>query len=424
MRLAVFTSQFPAKLNTFFSRDMRALLETGFELDIFAVYPLQRQLWQYVPEILGEKVLSRDKVHHIRLGQTLLAARPWPLRKLKLFFRETAAIGLSAVRFGVEPLVKSAYVLPKAWVWAQRNGGTYDHILAYWGNYAGTCAYIYHRLMDRQVPFSIFFHATVDLYQNQVYLKQKLLYADNIFVCSEFNRKFLREHYPDVFRLIAHKVHVSRHGLELAEYPYEPNDRPQHMILAVARLDKAKGFDYLLRAVRELAARGIQAELEIVGDGDEARSLRRLAQDLGIMDRVRFPGWLSVSEVQLAMRRATILAHPSLSEGIPNVLTEAMALGTPIVASAVGGIPELLDDGRCGVLVPPTDSRALADGLETLLKDNGLRQRYAIAGRKRIEENFNLWENGRRMAGLLQSTRRQPWSVLSMDAMSAKHAPS
>src|SRR5262245_25268250 len=365
MRLAVFTNQFPGRVSTFFARDMRPLLKAGIELDIFPIYPLDPSLWRYVPDILGENVLPRGKVHHISFSQLLGSAKPWPMGKLSTFLRDTAAVSASAVRFGGEPLAKSGYVFLKAWAWAHRYPHEYDHVLAYWGNYAGTCAYIFHRLINRRIPFSLFLHAGIDLYQNPVYLRKRLLYADNIITCSKFNRQFIHDNLPDIFHLISNKIYLHYHGLDFSEFSYEEDNRLPRRILAVGSLEKYKGFDYLLLAAHELSTRGIDNVVEFIGDGKEADSLKALAKRLKILEKVKFRGWLHPNEVRNAMRRATILIHPSpeLGDGVPNVIKEAMALGTPVVATNVAGIPELLDKGRNGVLVPPKDVCALANAI-------------------------------------------------------------
>jgi glycosyltransferase involved in cell wall biosynthesis len=408
MRLAVFTSQFPGRVNTFFARDMRALLEAGCEIDIFAFYPLDPTLWQYVPGILGEDVFPRNRLHHITVAKGLRELSPLSSLRWGTLVGDTAGISASALRFGPVPLFKSGYVIMKALLWSQRHGDGYDHVLAYWGNYAATCAYVFHRLVGRENPFSMFLHAGMDLYRNQVYLRQKLLYADNIIVVCEFNRHFIRGLYPDVFPMISNKIHVHHLGLNLDEFVFQPNGRPLGRIVSVGRLDKHKGFNYLLHATRELVERGLDIEVELVGSGEQEAPLRRLARDLGIGERVGISGWLPFDEVRQKMSQATILVHPSrgLGDAVPTVIKESIALGTPVVASNVAGIPELLDEGRCGILVPPRDVGALAGAIERLLQSEPLRRKYAMAARRYAEEKFDLWRNGKRLAEILDSTRR------------------
>jgi len=408
MRVAVFTNKFPHKISTFFARDMRVLMEAGFDIDIFPFYPCDPDQWRYVPAILDENVLPRSKVRHISIAQSLRFTTRSPFRKLSRFVRDTAAISTSALKFGIVPLSKSIYVYPKAWAWALRNQTSYDHILAYWGNYAATCAYIFHRLMDHPIPFSMFLHAGLDLYADQVYLREKLLYADNIIVVCEFNRRFIERLYGDIYPLIKKKIHLYHLGLDLSAFPYRSGQRPTSKIVAVGALEKYKGYEYLLRAASELSQRGISYELEFVGDGKEAQSLKRLAKELSITERVRFTGWLQPTEVREAMENATIFAHPSdgLGDAVPTVIKEAMALGTPVVASDTAGIPELLDGGRCGVLVPPRAVTALANALQKLLTNERLRRCYADKARKYAETKFDLWQNGKHLASLLTSSRR------------------
>lgn len=415
MRLAVFTAKYPARVATFFERDMRALIEAGIEVEVFSIYPLDPSQWKYALDILGEDVLPRERVHHASTGRSLAAAaRHLSAGQMATAAADSAAILAAAARYGAVPLAKTAYVLPKAWEWAGQFANRFDHVLAYWGNYAGTCAYAFHRLMGGRIPFSIWLHAGTDLYQTPVFLREKMLYADSIITCCEFNHRFMVEKYPDIEREIDERVHVCYHGLDLADFEYKPAGRPPRRVLAVGRLARHKGFDYLIRAAHLLGEQGFPVEVDLVGDGPERRALAQLADQLGIGRSVHFRGWLPFEGVRKAMGEATILVHPSdgLGDGLPNVLREAMAVGTPVIASDVAGIPEALDGGRCGTLVPPRDVNALAHAIRTLLGDDGMRARFASLGRRRTEERFDLWQNGNRLASHLRGlTREVPTSV-------------
>jgi glycosyltransferase involved in cell wall biosynthesis len=406
LRLAVFTNQFPTRVSTFFARDMRGLIDAGIDVDVFPIYPLDPELWRYVPDILDENVLPRSKVHHITLSKSLWAPELFHLRKFSVFIRDIVSISASAISSGVEPFVKTNYVFPKAWMWAQQYGADYDHVLAYWGNYTATCAYLFHRLLPSSIPFSLFLHAGIDLYLNRVFLREKLLAANNIITCSDFNRSFIQEHFPDIWNVLSNKLHVHYHGLDFNAFPLEPNHRPSRKLVAVGRIDEWKGFEYLLHAMRELMRRGVDCELEFVGDGKEKSSLVKLAKVLEISEKVRFRGWVMSEEVPAIMSQATILVHPSskLGDGVPNVIKEAMALGTPVIGSNIAGIPELLRGGELGVLVPPTDVTALADAIQDLLADGASRDKYAAAARRYAVENFNLWRNGAALANVLRSS--------------------
>ena len=420
LRVAVFTNKFPGYPSTYFARDMRALIEAGIEVDVFAIYPHEQRLWAYVPEILNEDVFPRSRAHHLTLGQSLAAGlSPRRLHRLPRFLKDTAAIAASAVRFGAMPLAKTLYVAPLAWAWSKEFASRYDHVMAYWGNYPGTCAYLFHRLAEREIPFTLCVHAQIDLYEDPVYLEQKLLYADTIVTICEYNRQFMRTHYPDTYARVADRIHVNYRGLDMREFEYRAEGRSTNRILAVGRLSPEKGYDNLLRSVAELVRRGLDVELEIAGEGPEGDALTALAVELGIRDRVIFRGWLLAADLHRAMHEATLMAQPSLIEGLPTTVEEAMALGTPIVGSRVGGIPELLDDGRAGLIVPPGDVPALTDALETMLVDPALRLTFAERARARAEEMLDMWRNGALLADLLRDTTVRQRALPSIAAVPA-----
>ena len=407
MRIAVFTSKYPARVATFFERDMRGLLDAGLAIDVFPIYPLDARLWRYSLALLGPEHLPRERVHHQTLRASAQRAAPLVARRPRRTLGDGVRVMAAAARYGPVALAKTTYVLPKAWAWALAHGDRYDHVLGYWGNYAATCAWAFHRQLARPVPFTIWVHAGTDLYRAPAFLREKLLYADNIVTCCEFNRGYLYRRFRDIQPHIAARLHVVHHGLDVSAFPFAADGRPAAHLVAVGRLARHKGFDDLVRAVHVLAAAGTDVTLELVGDGPERERLRQLASELRVHDRVRFAGWLPFPEAQAAMRRATLLVHasPGLGDGLPNVVREAMALGTPVVATAVAGIPDALRDG-CGVLVPPRDVAALADGITAALRDGERRQRIAHAARRRVEERYDLWRNGAHLAHVLRTTRR------------------
>lgn len=408
MRLAVFTSKYPARIATFFERDLRSLVETGLEIDVFAISPLDRAAWRHSLDLLGPEHLPRHRVHHLTVGAAVRAARPVLRRRFAAAARDALAVLRAAVPYGPERLAKTAYTLPKAWAWAAAHTHRYDHVLAYWGNYAGTCAYLFHRLAAPRVPFSIWLHAGTDLYRAPVFMREKLAYADNVITCCEFNQDYITREFTGVPGL-AEKLHLCHHGLDLTHLAPRLDGRVANRLLGVGALSPRKGFDYLIRALHLLRARGVPAELELVGDGDQRQALQRLVQSLRLTEHVTFRGWMSFPAVRDAMSAATVLVHPSdgLGDGLPNVVREAMALGTPVVASGVAGIPDALDGG-CGILVPPKDPVALAGALERLLRDAAERRSLALKARERAEAKYDLWRNGARLADVLRTTRRLP----------------
>lgn len=181
-----------------------------------------------------------------------------------------------------------------------------------------------------------------------------------------------------------------RHGIDrVATGSPTPDVSPEAREItlgSVARLAPQKGLPVLLRAVRALTDLGHRLRLVLAGSGEDEAALRREAHDLGIADRVRFAG--QVSDVPALIRSLDLFVLPSRWEGFGLVLLEAMAEGCPIVASRVGGIPEVVADGESGILVPPDDPRALTEAIATLIRDPARRHALGRAGRRRFRDRF------------------------------------
>ena len=160
------------------------------------------------------------------------------------------------------------------------------------------------------------------------------------------------------------------------------------VILAVGRLSSEKGHADLIRAGAVLTSTlgAPSFRIVIVGDGPERESLLRLASQLGIEKRVTLAGFQGDTKPYYAM--ATLVAVPSYSEGSPNVVLEGMAAGLPVAANRVGGVPEILEEGITGLMVPAHDPRAMAQAIGRLLSDSELRARLGSAARKRALTDY------------------------------------
>lgn len=173
----------------------------------------------------------------------------------------------------------------------------------------------------------------------------------------------------------------------------------------VGRLQAHKSVDVLLRAFALLGGDG--GRLLIVGDGPQRPRLRRLAGRLGIAERVTFLGALSHDQIPAVLRTLDAVVLPSRCEEFGSILPEAMHCGVPVVATQVGGIPELIEHGRSGLLVPPGSPARLADALRRLLGDPGLAA--AMAGRARRRVRGHTWDRlARRVLKVYQSVLTTP----------------
>jgi glycosyltransferase involved in cell wall biosynthesis len=175
-------------------------------------------------------------------------------------------------------------------------------------------------------------------------------------------------------------------------------DLDEVVVLGLGRLVYKKGFEYLVRAVPPVIAEFEKVKFIIVGAGPLQNQLRSIAKELGISECLLMPGLVSWDEVPQYMDMCDVFVVPSIKDqegnvdGLPNVLLEAMALGKPVVASRIGGIPAVLQHERNGLLVDEKDPQQLATAINRLLLSPGLRKRYGSAGREKAKRELN-WEN-------------------------------
>jgi glycosyltransferase involved in cell wall biosynthesis len=150
-----------------------------------------------------------------------------------------------------------------------------------------------------------------------------------------------------------------------------------------------KGIQYLIRALHEVLQKKPQVKLLIAGKGAEEQNLRSLTQELGITEQVMFVGHLNQKILAGYIKNSLALVLPSLTEGLPRVVIEAQLLGKPVIASRVGGIPEIITDGETGILVEPQDGHALARAMVQILEYPVLAGRMGSFGRAQMSEKFN-----------------------------------
>jgi glycosyltransferase involved in cell wall biosynthesis len=199
------------------------------------------------------------------------------------------------------------------------------------------------------------------------------------------------------------RFQVVRLGVDPAAIPYvQPQAGAGPLrVLNVARMVGPKGHGILLEALAQLDRDGIGFHATLVGDGPDRSRIERLARELGLAGKVEFPGALPADRTLALYAQADAFCLPSFAEGLPVVLMEALAAGVPAVASRTAGTPELVEDGRTGLLVSPGRADQTAAALTRLAREPALREQLASAGRKRVEAEYDLRANVRRLHDLL-----------------------
>jgi len=240
------------------------------------------------------------------------------------------------------------------------------------------------------VPFILSFHGLGEA--NYMPLRRRLAsgilarLATYLFTVSEESKQLLisKWGWPK------DKVQVIPNGVDTRLFqPLElPRDTTRIVIGSVGNLRPVKNHALLLAACSELARRGFDLELRIAGQGPQRNSLLALAQSLGFSQRLKLPGF--IEQVPDFLRHLDIFVLSSDSEQHNNALNEAMACGVPSIATSVGSAPEVLDNGRYGLLVQPGNEKDLTDAILAMIKNPELQNQFSLEGRKRICQNYSL----------------------------------
>jgi glycosyltransferase involved in cell wall biosynthesis len=196
-------------------------------------------------------------------------------------------------------------------------------------------------------------------------------------------------------------------GVDLRKYPFVPPAQHEGLsVLCVARLVPAKGLEVLVDAIGELCRRGRDVTAVIVGEGPLEGSLSRRAVELGLGERAHFAGAVGQEAMASYYAAADVFCLPSFAEGVPVVLMEAMATGRPVVTTRIAGIAELVEDGVSGVLVAPGNLAQLVAALERLAISPDLRANMSVAGRQRVEEQFDAVKCAHQVANMFRDMDR------------------
>lgn len=235
-------------------------------------------------------------------------------------------------------------------------------------------------LHDHDGEFEKAFEEGGDAYRRDV--RKTFGIADRVVVLSEEWRDYFAENVCD-----SEKIVVVHNGVKVPAEPCSPWS--QQDILFLGRLDARKSPDVLLRASRQVLERFPGTKVVFGGDGEVEKN-KALAEELGIANHCEFHGWVSGAEREGLFARAAVYCLPSKNEGLPMSVLEAMARGIPTVATPVGGVPQVIEDGVSGFLVDVDDVDALSDRLNILLDKPGLRENVGAASRNTVTRLFNV----------------------------------
>lgn len=385
LRILYVVSLFPCWSETFIVREMHALRGRGAELAILSLKPASEAIVQdRAAVLLGHTAHPRGAVASIAALIGLLLRHPlrtggFLLRLVAGLWRQPRVLLLS-----LGALCRAA----GQWRWIRAFDP--DLVHAPWATYPATVAWFLSRLLGKPFSFTSRAH---DIFVEDQMMAAKLAACDLAVTITRNNVRHMQRWITPPGSI---PIQVMHSALELEHTHYSRAGRLPARLLSVGRLDPIKGFDVLLEALALLHARGIAFDSVVIGEGAERARLLARRDELGLQAQVAFVGAKPQGEVARAMAEATLMVMPCVvtpdgnADGIPNVLTEAMAAGLPVVSTRVSGIPELIDDGVSGRIVEQRDPQALAEAIASLLADPALRDACAAAGRAKVEREFDV----------------------------------
>ncbi len=429
-RLGLILSQFPRYDEAFILREIGALSQGPQELVIFSLRPCRDRVVHAQAEALRPRTLY---------APFLWSAEVW--RSHAYFLRRSpgaywSSLGWIISRHWNHPVIlaRTLILFPKTVHFARLALQHHvSHLHAFWATYPAASALLMSRLAG--ISYSLSGHAH-DLYTTNPALAEKIRGSRFVVTCTEENKRYLgklldgfaswrvgalacrngeptnppppKADQPTASPLAeTHQrtnIFVNYHGVDLSQFIAVPKpDGPVCRLLVVGSLFPCKGLETLVEACRLLKDRGVAFQCTMAGGGALERSLRRRIARHGLADRVEITGYVSQEVVVQLYQRAHLFVLPLISKihwGIPNVLIEALATKTPVICCDLPSMRELVEHGTSGWIIPEENPETLADAIQTLWADAGLRQRLGDAGYRRVIERFSLERTGAQLRGL------------------------
>ncbi len=422
MRIAYLTGRYPAVTHTFILREVRALRRLGVDVVCFSIWrtaerdllaPVDREEWRSTDALLPPRPTALLRAH-------LRAAVHAPRGYLATLTRAIALSSPGARRRGLA----LTWFLEAVMLWDACRRRDVRHIHAQLDGSAPMVAMLAVELANtrrRGQPWSWShrLHGSKEFYDiRPERLGERAASASFVACISDYTRSQAMAFVPEELwpKLIVVRCGVDLHEFAPREPHADPRERPhpreaphgeQLRILTVGRIDAMKGTVLLLQALSLLGERGLRPSLTVVGAGPSAAKATRIADQLGVGELVSWTGAVGQDRIRGLYEGCDVFCLPSFAEGVPIVLMEAMAMALPVVANAITGIVELVDDGVSGFLVRPGRLDQLTDRLARLLQDPRLRSSMGRAGRRRVAAEYDLEQNARTLAELFAADQRR-----------------
>lgn len=395
--IAYLVNQYPQPSQSFIRREIAALEAQGFTVRRFTV-----RRWP------GDLVDEYDRAERSKTaavlesgGLGLLLALLVTALGRPLAFGRALALAVRIGRRSLRGVVYHLIYLAEACVlrrWLVRD--RVQHVHAHFGTNSTAVAMLCRVLGGPAYSFTAHGPEEFDM-PVSLSLDEKVRRAAFVVAISDFGRSQLYRwaDFDDWDR-----IHVVRCGVDASFLESGSAPSTGHRLVCVGRLAEQKGQLLLVRAAAKLREMGEPFELTLAGDGPMRPAIEALIDQLNLRNQVHITGWVSGDQVRQALTEARAMVLPSFAEGLPVVIMEALALERPVISTYVAGIPELVEPGQCGWLVPAGSVDALADAMRAALNASAdeLRQ-MGRAGADRVRRRHDAATEGKRLADLIRA---------------------
>jgi glycosyltransferase involved in cell wall biosynthesis len=394
MKLAYLLNSYPMTSTTFIRREIAAIERAGMPVKRFAVRRWSEKLVD--PQDTNE----RDRVEYLlsgRGGRLIAGLARYALLHPRSFGEALEARAELQRAAGGGFVRHTAYLAQAIRLRKRCRQLGITHVHAHFSTNAAAVAMLCRRLGGP--PYSFTVHGPDELEQlgpNSV--TEKAEHASHVVAISDYCRDRLHAHLPGDLH---DKLRLIPCGVELEDYPLTPPPMSERL-LNVGRLCPQKGQAEIPAAIAAVAANHPGISVVMVGDGESRAAIEREIARTGTGDRIKLVGWRTNAEVRRRIDETRALLLPSRAEGLPIVIMEALAMGRPVIATRIAGIPELVDE-KCGWLIEPGDAEGLAQAIGQVMAANkATLDRMGREGRKRIAARHDVDKIARQLIALFE----------------------
>jgi glycosyltransferase involved in cell wall biosynthesis len=400
VKIAYVVNHYPSTSHTFIRRELQALESLGIQVARFSLRPMEKaklaDAADHAELLLTRAVLSVGLTGLLAAFVRTLLTRPARLARALILALRTGHRSDRGLLNHLAYLFEACVLLK----WLRVEGCI--HVHAHFGTNSAAVAMLCHELGGPPFSYTMHHGAKEILSTGGCGPAEKIMRSQFVSAVSSFGRS---EVYNCADPRYWHKAHLVRCGLDAAflDAPVTPVPANARLV-CVARISAQKGQVLLVEAAAKLAAEGIPFELVFVGDGEMRPELEKSIADKGIGQQVRITGWADGAAVRREILAGRAFVLPSFSEGLPVAIMEAFALGRPVVSTYVAGIPELVEHGRSGWLVPAGAVDELVVALrEVLAASPAELGKMADEGRRRVHELHDCRKNAAVLRDLIRA---------------------